>query len=360
MRELVQVSTAQDLMDSPGGRGVAQALLAHNFDAGCLRPYSDRDGRAYITIMENGIPTAVPVSNASTTLRKDDWKLLDDAIVKAAKPRLRAVGDIRGRGLQLIIPNGLGKTVLETESQSDISAAIVSMDGLRESQRDRPTFDLTNLPLPIIHKDFSISARQLAASRNGGSPLDTTTAELAGRRVAEEAEKLLLGVSASYTYGGGTIYGLTNYPSSLSKVLTAPTVSGWTGNTLLTELLSMRTKSYDAYHYGPFAMYVAPDWDEYLDADYSSAKGDNTLRERIQKINGIESITTMDYMTDFDIVMVQMTSDVVRIVVGMEITTVQWEMVGGMQLNYKVMAIMVPQLRADSNGNTGIVHGAVV
>jgi hypothetical protein len=29
-----------------------------------------------------------------------------------------------------------------------------------------------------------------------------------------------------------------------------------------------------------------------------------------------------------------------------------------MQLNFKVMAIMVPQLRSDFNGNTGIVYGA--
>lgn len=354
------VTSAVELFQSAGGASVAQNLLAHNGDVGCLRPYLDSDGRAYMTVMEKGVPTVVPVINATATLRKDDWKILDDAIVKAAKPRLRAVGDLRGRGLQLVIPNGMGRTVLETEAQSDISGAIVSMDGLRESEADRPTFDLNSLPLPIIHKDFFFSARQILTSRNGGSPLDTTTAELAGRRVAEEAEKLLLGVSATYTYGGGTIYGLTNFPSALSKELTDPTTSSWTGNTLLTELLSMRGKSYDAYHYGPFVLYVAPDWDEYLDADYSSTKGDNTLRERIQKISGIESIQTMDYMENYDIVMVQMTSDVVRMIVGMEITTVQWETKGGMQLNYKVMAILVPQVRADSNGKTGIVLGAVV
>jgi len=55
---------------------------------------------------------------------------------------------------------------------------------------------------------------------------------------------------------------------------------------------------------------------------------------------------------------VQQTSDVIREVVGMDITTVQWEEEGGMRLNFKVMAILVPQLRADFNGNTGIVHGS--
>ncbi len=40
----------------------------------------------------------------------------------------------------------------------------------------------------------------------------------------------------------------------------------------------------------------------------------------------------------------------------MDITTVQWESVGGMRLNFKVMAIQVPQLRADHYGNCGILH----
>ena len=58
-------------------------------------------------------------------------------------------------------------------------------------------------------------------------------------------------------------------------------------------------------------------------------------------------------------VLVQMTADVCREVVGMDITTVQWESHGGMQLNFKVMCILVPQLRSDFNGTTGIVHGTV-
>jgi uncharacterized linocin/CFP29 family protein len=253
----------------------------------------------------------------------------------------------------------MGKTVLETETQSDISDAEISMDGLRKSQGDRPEFELTNLPLPIIHKDFHFSARQVMASRNGGSPLDTTTAELAGRKVAETAEKLLIGSLDSYTYGGGTIYGLTNYTNSLTKTITSPATSGWTGATLVEEILEMRLQSQNAYHYGPWMVYTAPNWDVYLDDDYSSAKGDNTLRERLQKIQGIQDVRTLDYMSNYDIVMVQMTSDVIREVIGMDITTVQWETQGGMQLNFKVMGIMVPQIRADQNGNTGIVYASV-
>jgi hypothetical protein len=106
-------------------------------------------------------------------------------------------------------------------------------------------------------------------------------------------------------------------------------------------------------------LYNGPDWDAYMDDDYSSQKGDLTLRDRIKKIDGIQDVRTLDYMTGFDLVLLQMTSDVVREVIGMEVTTVQWESKGGMQLNFKVMCILVPQFRSDQNNCTGIIHGSV-
>lgn len=341
---------------------VAQLLMNSNFDANCLRPWVGQDGRSFVTVVQNGKPVAVPTMNTTATLRKDDWKILDEAVIKSAKPRLRAVADLRGAGLVYNIPNGMSKTILESEGVSDISEAEVSMDGLRESQADRPVFSLVGLPLPIIHKDFHFSARQVMASRNGGSPLDTTTAELAGRRVAEEAEKLLLGLSTKaneYPYGGYKIQGYTDFDDRLTKSLTDPTDSSWTPATFVNEVLEMKLQSQNAYHYGPWMLYTAPNWDIYLDDDYSSAKGDNTLRERVRKIEGIQDVRTLDYLTDYIAILVQMTSDTVREVIGMDINTVQWETKGGLQLNFKVMAIMVPQLRSDYNGNCGIVHGSV-
>jgi len=335
---------------------VANTLMMNNFDVNALRPWIGKDKRTYVAVQNaEGKMVAQPTQNATATLRKDDWIILDQAIVKAAKERLKAVADLRSAGLTFNIPNGMAKTVLQTETQSDISPATISMDGMRESDTDRPVFELNNLPLPIIHKDFQFSARQVMTSRNGGSPIDTTTAELAGRRVAEEAEKLLLGTSSSFKYGGGTIFGYTNFPSRLTKVMTTP--DGTNGATTITEILAMRQQSQDAFHFGPWFLYTSPNWDQFLDTDYSTAKGDNTLRQRIEAINGISSVSTLDFLSGFTMILVQQTSDVVREVTGMDITTVQWVSKGGLMMHFKVMAIMVPQLRADQNGNTGIVHG---
>lgn len=347
------------ILNGEASGNVANTLLKCNFNPNGLRPWVGADGREYLAQVRNGKPVAVPVRNANATLRKDEWQLLDTAVIKAAKERLKAVTDLTGMGLTYNIPNGMGTTVLQTQAQSDIGDAIMSMDGLRQGDRDRPQFNLTNLPLPIIHKDFSFSARQIATSRNSGAALDTSMAELAGRRVAEFAEKLLIGNQSAYKYGGGEIYGYRNFPNRITGSVTSPAASGWTPSTLVTEVLAMRQQAKIALHYGPYKLYLGTAWDQYLDEDYSSQKGTNTLRQRLGAIDSILEVSSLDYLSGFEVILVQMTSDVVREVIGMNITTVQWPSAGGLQTNYKVMAIMVPQLRADYNGNTGIVHATV-
>lgn len=331
---------------------VASILMANNFNPGALRPWEGKDGKSFVTLNDKNF-----VTNAPATLRKDEWLTLDQAVIKAAQPRLNAVADLRSAGLQYNIPNGMASTVLQHETQSDIGDATTSMDGLREGDSDRPVYELKNLPLPIIHKDFSFSARQISASRNGGSPLDTTMAELAARKVADEVEKLTLGESSSYSYGGGSVYGYKNFPQRLTGSLTAPTASNH--NTTVLEVLAMRQQAVAKKYYGPYTLYYSPDWYAVMDEDYSEAKGDNTLKDRLMKITGINEVKGADYLTGNEMILVQQTSDVARLVMGMDITTVQWSSHGGMQLNYKVMTIMVPQLRSDFYGNTGIVHRTV-
>lgn len=342
--------------------------MAANGDVRIFRPYLSNDGkRAFITQNRYNPKTdrvescRVPVANAAATMRYDEWRQLDTAVLKAARGRLRFVADLRAGGLQYTIPNGLAKTVLSTESSSDPGTAAVSMDGLRKGNNDRQEYTMTNLPLPLIHSDFSFSARQIMVSRESSTPLDTSGAEAAARRVAEVAEQLALGnwAGGTFAFGGGSIYGATTFPSRMTQVLTNPTSSSWTARATLNEVLAMKQKSQAQLHFGPWILYASTSWDQYLDNDYSTTKGDVTLRERIKQVDGIQDIRALDYLTGYQMLLIQQSSDVVREVVGLDFTTVQWPEEGGLKMNYKVMAIMVPQFRADVNGNTGIVHGNV-
>jgi len=338
--------------------GIAQMLLNSGFNLNSLRPWIGRDGNHYITSNQGGKLEPRRVQNANATLTKDEWKQLDAAVRKAGKPRLTAVADLRARGLEYVIPNGMGKTVLETQAQSDISDAQITMDGLEDGQRDRPLYDLTSMPLPIIHKDFFFSARQLQSSRNGNSPLDTSMASLAGQKVAETAEKLLIGSTAYGTFGGGTLYGYTTFPYKISAEITSPAADGWSAATTVSDVLGMMQSSIEAYHYGPWVLYYGPSWSKYMNDEYK-AQSPDTLADRLRRIDKMDDVKMLDHLSGYTLLLVQMTEDVIREVVGMEMTTVQWESHGGMKINFKVMAILCPQPRADFNGNTGIVEGSV-
>lgn len=340
--------------------GIAQRLLAANFDVGSLRPWLTADGKkAFVTVNQNGKPVNIPVANTTTTLRKDEWKQMDTALLKAALPRLRVVSDLQAAGLTYDIPNGMGKTVLEYEKQGDINDATISMDGLRLGSDDRPTYETGLLPLPIIHKDFQFSARQIQASRNGGSPLDTTMGEMCARKVAEMGEKLTLGRLSDYTFGGGTIQGMCNFTTRITKTMTDPSSTGWTAVQTLAEVLDMKQAAKAKYHYGPFVLYFSTAWDKYLDNDFNTNYPNKTLRQRLMEIDQITDVRTSDYLENYDVLLVELNPETIRIVTGMGLTTLEWPEKGGLLLNYKVMMILVPQLRADINGNTGIVHGTV-
>jgi hypothetical protein len=329
---------------------VAEKLMAANGDPRILRPWRGADGRNYVSVYNHRTrKVETRVTNATSTLRKD----------KAARPRLKAVADLNGAGLTYTIGDGMGKTVLQHETQSDISGAEVHIDGVGQSTEDRPEWEVNSLPLPIIFKDFSFSLRQILESRSQGTPIDTTSAESAGRVVAEEAEKFLLGTRAQlFTYAGASIYGYTNYPNRLTRTIANPSTGGWIPDDTIDDILAMQQQSIDNYYYGPWKLYYSTSWNKYMGMDYSAAKGDRTLLERIQAIPNITSASSLDFLSGYQILLVQMTSDVVRMVNGMNMTTVQWESKGGLYRHFKVMMISVPQLRCDMYERTGVVHGS--
>lgn len=348
------------LLNGRANGTIANRLITCNCDVNALRPYIDKRGRSCISVVHNSKLVKVPLtSNADAVLTKDEWIHLDTQVMRIARAPMRAVLDLRTAGLVYSIPNGMGSTVLQTQRMSDAGNAIVSMDAIRRSDADRPVFDLTNLPLPIISSDFSFTAREISTARRGGAPLDTTMAENATRRVMEEAEKFVCGTRDTYTYGGGTIYGYCNYPDAITKTFTDPTDSSWTPATLILEILDMVQKLKDALHFGPYVLYFDDKWGQYLNEDYNSNYPNMTLLQRIRQIEGISDVRMLNFFDDYKATLIQMTSDVVRLVIGMEVVTVQWETEGGMLVNFKVMCIMVPQLRVDKDDNAGLVVASV-
>lgn len=337
------------------GSTVSQLLLNSGGDMNVLRPFIGSDGRSYINRqMPDGSVQAL-VTNAGATLRKDEWLEVDSVVEKAARARLKIVNWLRGAGLSVQLPGGFGTTVFQYERQSDISAARVSMDGLIAGDNDQPTYDLVNLPLPIISKEVTMSARHLAASRKGSTPLDTSMLELAAIKVAEEAEKLHLGTYGTYTFGGATLYGMINFPSRITGSRTDPTGGSWTPSNTYNDVIAMIQAAYNKFHYGPFKLWYGVGFLQYMMRQFS-LYDPTPLAVAISRIPGISSVDVCDYLTGTQLLLVEENSANMRTVVGMDIQTVQWQERGGLLEKFRVMAMMVPQMKVDQAANCGIVH----
>lgn len=370
MNQLNDFNAQVDLIGINGGQGeVAGRFFEMGaINVGMMRPYINPDGRSYITVFRGGDKgdirnySQIPLRSnnplqVNATLRRDEWKTLDEAILEVARTRLPGVNGLISRGLTYDLGDGMGTTILETHTVSDSMEAEMTMDGVTRGQGDRPDFQHVYMPIPIIHVDYEINMRVLANSRKLGNPLDATSAEHAARKVAEKLESLTF-TNTSYAYGGGTIYSLLNHPQRNTGSLTAnwddSAIEG--GANIVADVRAMKQASINDRHYGPWVLYIPTNYETVMDDDYDSTTPGTTIRERILKIGGIEDVQVIDTMPADNVELVEMNKETVRIVRGMAMQNIQWSTEGGMVNKFKVLIIQVPQVRADQEGHSGIVH----
>lgn len=312
------------------GGSVAEKLLMNDFKVEALRP--------------------------QTTLRKDEWLAFDNRLIQVAQERLTGIQDLVSRGLTYSLPNALGTTMLEWETVSDMDGAQTSMGGVTQGQNDRIDYGLTNMPIPLVHKEFTLNIRALEASRNKGQPLDTTQVALATRKVVETLESTLF-LGTTVLGSNKPIYGYTTAPNRSTGSLSASwTVA--TGAQMVTDVQAMISAAQNDHMYGPYIIYVSRAAFTHMSDDYK-AESDKTILSRLLEIPGIADIRASENMPDNQVVLVQMTSDVIDLIDGIQPTLVQWETQGGMVLHFKVIAIMPPRVKSDYAEQSGIVHYSV-
>jgi len=332
---LPHVAFGSSLFNSTGGRWATQQLKAAALTGKAL--------------------TSAALRTADT-LRHEEWKFFDDAVLEEAKIRLRGVADLMGAGLVKNVPNALGKTVFGYEKVTDMDPASTTLDGRSRTPNDRQEFELNQLPLPITHKDFFLNLRTLSASREKGESLDTMQARTAGRVVSEQLEKMLF--QGGPTFGGLSIPGYMTAPNKNTSGFGAGGdwgQAGKTGAEMLADLLTMLRAEQADRMYGPYWLYVPSDAGVNLENDFK-ANVSQTIRQRLESVDGIAGVRVADQLPSSNLILVQATEDVTCWVNGDNIQTVQWDEYGGFELNFKVWAIGVPLIRSDVAGRSGVYH----
>jgi uncharacterized linocin/CFP29 family protein len=309
-----------------GNPGAVQRLLANNCDMNVLR--------------------------TNAILQQDEWKELDKRVVKVATERLIAVQDLISNGLVLNL-GGIGVTMSQFQTESDMTGAVISMEPDSAGSRDNLDYQAANVPIPIIHKDFTIGLRQLEASRRMGSNIDMSTADAASRKVAEAMEDLVIKGSGA-KFAGNSIYGYTNHPNRLTGSATGT----WDDiDNIYDTVLAMLAAAETQKKYGPFNLYVAGDIGANLYRVYDDGSG-QTVAQRLQNITPIKSVKVADRWPKGRVGLVQMDSGTVDLAVAQTLIPVEWTTNGGMTTQYKILTALAPRLKPDANGALGVVDFA--
>lgn len=316
-------------------------------------------------LSSNATPEEAIAANA--TLRKDEWEMIDERVNEVFRERLTVVDDLRTRGLVESV--SLGTLIRITERLNNFDAADISFDGDTDPTMDRPSFERDSVPVPVISKGFRVNWRQLISSRERGDSLDVTGAEQASRRVRDRLQELITnGLSVGGPQGGG-IPGLTTAPNRLE--VTIGTAWNASGADIIGDTENALETAYGANLFGPFVMYVPKNYWAVIQGDYSAQKGDRTFMERIMAFVDIEAVRPNDSLADNNVLLVQMTRDVIDLSEAQTITTVQWDK-NPFVTNFRALTVAGPQIKSieiDGTADTaagsaqstinGIVHLSV-
>lgn len=298
---------------------------------------------------------------ANTPLPEDAQKLFDTTVVEVGLDRLVIVRRMLELGLTFSVPNWLSVLQVTWDKVSKSGTARRSMNP--SAQGENQLADRTQIVYPVYctTDNFNLDIRLLLASQRAGAPLDVSQLGQSTRRVNEAIEDAAwngsgMNVSGNSAPGflGAPDVGTFAYVDGESWA-----VAGHSGEDILADVLGMIDVAQAAKKYGPYDLCVPTNYGNKLNADFKS-NGDKTIRQRLEEIvaGGRKlHIEIADQLPTNRTVLWQTTSDVADVIVGQEPAPVSWSTPSGWEFTTVVLACMIPRVKSDADGNSGIVTG---
>jgi len=331
----------------------AAEVMGGGFRVNEARPFI-YDGKVWINSADGKDVIQV---NTTATLRKDEWEMLDTVLLPERRDRLQVTSALVRSGLTKSI-NGYAVMKYEWETINDVGAPILTMNPDTQGQADTPVYELNSIPLPMLVEDMYINDRKLQESRNNGIPLDTTILEQGRNSIDQKIEDMVINGVSSYTYGGGTLYGIVDTPNKVA-VDFGNSDKNWgetdkTAADIRADVLTMKTKLIEQKAFGRYMLIIPTEYDVVLDRIFDST-ANKTLRQTILDIEGIDEIVVADKMPADTVAMIYKDRSTIELITGMEMQLVQWQTHSRASHHFRLMTISVPRIRATQGGYKGIV-----
>jgi len=298
---------------------------------------------------------------AASPLPRDTQLLFDDAVVGVGVERLTLVDDLIAEGLTRPLPNWLAVTELGYRRSGRAGHAQRTMVPKARGERQVQDQDEVIIPVFLTWDDFSFNARELAASERIGQPLDVSHVQGATRNVNEAVEDQGIN-GAGFTVKGNSAPGLLNAPDVNSQAYIdneAWTAAGHSGEDIVQDVLNMVGVAQGKGFFGPYNFYMPGNYGLKVSGDFKSGTSGTTL-ERLQSLDfGGRPIRyrIADRLPANRTALVQMTSDVIDVVVGQTPASVSWEDGAGWEEFFLVLACMIVRPKSTVEDKSGIVLG---
>jgi uncharacterized linocin/CFP29 family protein len=293
-------------------------------------------------------------------LWKDAQEQIDNSVVRVGREGLSILAD-RMEQASVNLPNWLGVMELTSHKLGESRKANIGMiPGSRPDGggiQDKVPY---TLPIPVIWDEFGFNARELAAARRVGRPLEMDEAEQAVRNVNFAAEDLIIH-GLPVNIAGNTIPGLldtTNtqaYESNMAWDNTSKT-----GADILTDVLALRTKAAAVKRYGPYTLYVNTEYSAALQKPFDSSSGARTIQQYLEALtfgNRTLRVRVADLLPANRVLLIQDSPDMVDVIVGQQPVAINPAPEIEFYTKWLVYAVIVPRIKSDINGNFGIVAG---
>jgi uncharacterized linocin/CFP29 family protein len=183
------------------------------------------------------------LDRSSAPLTGEEWKRIDEAVVKTARTML-----VGRKLVEVLGPVGPGVYSMPYATFTGKKPAGIDMIGDRNDLVVEADRRIT-VNLPMLFKDFKIFWRDVEADRHLGIPLDVSTAAVAAADLAQQEDDLIfnghdeLGHQGLLTAEGRLTVGLGNWQD---------------GGGPLADAVKAVNALTTAGHYGPYAMAVSP------------------------------------------------------------------------------------------------------
>lgn len=295
------------------------------------------------------------ITGNASTVPVDAWRRIDARGQAIQRAVLAVFSRLAAASTTHVDP---GDIVSYYAKVSNSGEATISMDGRSSARADVATIQLDGTPVPLIESPVRMGWRAMEVNRKGSVKIDQVSIDNAQRVVAEALEAMALNGSAIQV-SGAKVYGLRTLPQRYTTThgvaLASATGAQWM--TAVGGAVKNMVTQQNAY--GQCVVFLNyADW-IYAGQTEFAAGYPKTILQRLLEIPNVSEIVPVPTLPASEIIALSGvdTGEWGTVLSAMPLT-VQPLVRQNQQDDYvwNVIAMQVPQFRADANGKSRIVH----